>query len=158
MIGYFAWIPFLAADIGSVFGGWLSSFLIKRGWTVNRARKTAMAVCAFMMPAGIVAVFTPNVWVALALISVAASAHQGWSANVFTLSSDLFAKKDVGAVVGLGGSGGAIGGMILSLTAGYILQFFGTYVPLFIIAGIMHPLAFLLIQFVFIPVIEPVRE
>ncbi len=140
-IGYFAWIPFLAADVGSVAGGWLSGFLIKRGWSVNRARKTAMAICAFCMPAGIIAVFTPSAWVALALISVATSAHQGWSANVFTLASDMFPKRDVGSVVGLGGTGGAVGGMILALTAGYVLQWFHTYVPLFLIAGVMHPLA-----------------
>ena len=154
-IGYFAWIPFLAADAGSVLGGWLSGFLIKRGWSVNGARKTTMLICAFCMPAGIVAVFAPNAWMALALISVATSAHQGWSANVFTLASDMFPKKDVGSVVGLGGSGGAAGGMILALTAGYVLQWFHTYVPLFIIAGVMHPLAIGLVQLL-LPRVEPV--
>lgn len=140
-IGYFAWIPFLAADVGSVAGGWLSSFLIRRGWSVNAARKTTMLLCALCMPAGIGAVFAPNSALALALISIATSAHQGWSANVFTLASDMFPKKDVGTVVGLGGTGGAIGGMILAVSAGYTLQWFHTYVPLFLIAGVMHPLA-----------------
>lgn len=157
MIGYFAWIPFLAADVGSVLGGWLSSFWIKRGWSVNRARKTAMALCAFCMPAGIVAVFAPSAWLALALISVATSAHQGWSANLFTLTSDMFPKKDVGSVVGLGGTGGAIGGMILALTAGYVLQWFKSYVPLFIIAGVMHPLAIGLIQLM-VPKIDRIAK
>ncbi len=155
-IGYFGWIPFLAADVGSVAGGWLSSFLIKRGWSVNAARKTAMATCAFSMPAGIAAVFAPSAWLALALISVATSAHQGWSANVFTLSSDMFPKKDVGSVVGLGGAGGAIGGMVIAPIAGYILQWFHTYVPLFIIAGVMHPLAMGLVHLI-VPRIEPVK-
>ena len=155
MIGYFAWIPFLAADVGSIGGGWLSGYLIKRGWPVDRARKVTMAICALSMPAAIAAVFAPNVWLALALISVATSAHCGWAANIFTLASDIFPKKDVGSVVGLGGSGGAVGGMILALTAGYVLQWFHTYVPLFIIAGIMHPLA-LVVIYRMIPKVEPV--
>jgi ACS family hexuronate transporter-like MFS transporter len=154
-IGYFAWIPFLAADVGSVAGGWLSGFLMKRGWSVTRARKTAMAICAFCMPSGIVAVFAPNAWLALALISISTSAHQGWSANVFTLASDMFPKRDVGSVVGLGGTAGAAGGMILALTAGYILQWFHTYVPLFLIAGVMHPVAIGLVHLL-VPKVEPV--
>ncbi len=154
-IGYFAWIPFLAALPGSVAGGWLSSFWIKRQWTVNRARKLAMVVCAFSMPAGIAAVYAPNAWLALALISIATSAHQGWSANLFTLTSDFFPKKDVGTVVGLGGAGGAVGGMILAVTAGYLLEWFHTYVPLFLIAGVMHPLAIGLIHWL-VPRIEPI--
>ncbi len=156
-IGYFGWIPFLAADVGSVAGGWLSGYWIKRGWSVNRARKTAMATCAFCMPAGIAAVFAPNAWLALALISVATSAHQGWSANVFTLASDMFPKKDVGSIVGIGGAGGAIGGMIIAPTAGYILQWFHNYVPLFIIAGVMHPLALGAVHWV-VPKIEPITK
>ena len=155
MIGYFAWIPFLVSGPGGIAGGWLSGFLIKRGWTVGRARKLTMAICAFSMPAGIAAVFAPNAWLALAFISVATSAHQGWSANIFTLASDLFPKKDVGSVVGLGGAGGAVGGMILALTTGYVLQWFHTYVPLFIIAGMMHPLA-LVVVYRMIPKVEPV--
>jgi MFS transporter, ACS family, aldohexuronate transporter len=137
----FGSIPFLTAMIGSISGGWLSGALIKRGWPLDRARKAAMAICAFAMPAGIVAVFSDSPWVALALISVATSAHQGWSANVFTLASDIFPKQDVASIVGVGGCAGAVGGMIIAPVAGYILQFFHTYVPLFIIAGVMHPLA-----------------
>jgi ACS family hexuronate transporter-like MFS transporter len=145
-IGYFAWIPFLAADVGSVAGGYLSGYFMKRGWPLSRARKTAMLICACCMPAGIAAVFAPKAWMALALISVATSAHQGWSANIFTLASDMFPKKDVGSVVGLGGAAGAVGGMIIAPVAGYTLQFFHTYVPLFIIAGVMHPLAIVVIH------------
>jgi ACS family hexuronate transporter-like MFS transporter len=109
------------------------------------------------MPAGTMAVFAPNAWMAVALISVAMAAHQGWSANVFTLASDMFPKKDVGSVVGLGGAAGAVGGMIISLVAGYALQWFHTYVPLFIIASIMHPLAMGLVHLL-IPKIKPVTE
>ena len=154
-IGLFAWIPFLVSGVGSVLGGWLSGFFLKRGWPLSRSRKAAMAICAFCMPSGIVAVFAHNIVWALALISVSLAAHQGWSANVYTLASDMFPKRDVGSVTGLGGTGGAVGGMILALTAGYTLQWFHTYVPLFIIAGIMHPLAFGLVHLM-IPRIEPV--
>jgi len=154
-IGLFAWIPFLVSGVGSVAGGWLSGFFLKRGWPVGRARKAAMALCAFCMPSGIVAVFISNIWLALGLISVSLAAHQGWSANIFTLASDMFPKRDVGSVTGLSGTGGAAGGMILALVAGYVLQWFHSYVPLFIIAGIMHPLAIGLLHLM-IPRVEPV--
>jgi ACS family hexuronate transporter-like MFS transporter len=137
----FGMIPFLGASLGSVAGGWLSGFLMRRGWSLNAGRKTAMAVCAFSMPTGIVAVFSHNPWMALALISVSTSAHQGWSANLFTLASDLFPKNAVASVVGIGGAAGAIGGMMMAPVTGYVLQWFHTYVPLFILAGVMHPLA-----------------
>ncbi len=156
-IGYFAWIPFLAADLGSVLGGWLSGFLIGHGWSVNAGRKTAMLVCALCMPSGIAAVFAPNAWWALALISVSTSAHQGWSANLFTLASDMFPKQDVASVVGLGGAGGAVGGMIIAPLAGYILQDLHSYVPLFFIAGVMHPLAIGVVQLI-IPRIRQVEK
>ncbi len=151
---WFGMIPFLAAVPGSVLGGWFSGFLIRHGWTVNAARKTAMLVCALSMPAGIVAVFAGSPWTAIAFISIATSAHQGWSANLFTLSSDIFPKRDVASVVGIGGCAGAIGGAIIAPLAGYILQITHSYIPLFIIAGVMHPLAIALVQ-VLIPRIEP---
>jgi ACS family hexuronate transporter-like MFS transporter len=88
---------------------------------------------------------------------LATSAHQGWSANVFTLPSDYFAKKDVGSVVGLGGAGGALGGMIIAPVAGYTLQWFHTYVPLFVFASVMHPLAFGLVIWL-LPKIEPIKD
>ena len=154
---WFGSIPFVAAIFGSVAGGWLSGFLMKRGWTLNRARKTTMAICAFFMPAGAIAVFSTSPWVALALISLATSAHQGWSANLFTLSSDIFPKKDVGSVVGLGGAGGALGGMIIAPITGYSLQWFHTYVPIFILASVMHPLAWGAISLI-IPRIAPLSS
>ena len=154
---WFGSIPFLAAILGSVGGGWLSGFLIGRGWSVNASRKTAMAVCAFSMPAGIAAVLSGNIWIALALISVSTSAHSGWSANLFTLASDIFPKRDVASVVGLGGAAGAVGGMIIAPLAGYTLQFIHSYVPLFIICGTMHPLALALMQLI-IPRIHPIAR
>jgi ACS family hexuronate transporter-like MFS transporter len=139
-------IPWLAAVPGSVLGGWLSGYLLRRGRSVNFSRKVALLGCAVMMPAGILAVFSPSpVW-ALVFVSLATAAHQGWSANVYTLASDMFDKREVGSVVGLGGAAGAAGGLIIAPLAGYILQWFHSYVPLFIIAGVMHPLAMMLLQ------------
>ncbi|MGI8785607.1 MAG: MFS transporter [Acidobacteriota bacterium] len=140
-------IPYIAADIGSIGGGWLSGFFINRGWKVGRARTFTLMLFACCMPGAIWAVLTQNFWTALGLISLATAAHQGWSANMFTTASDMFPRRVIGSVVGLGGMCGAIGGMFMTLIAGGVLQWFGTYVPLFILAGIMHPLALLVIIF-----------
>jgi ACS family hexuronate transporter-like MFS transporter len=134
--------PYIAADIGSIGGGWLSGFLIKRGWPVGKARLFAMGLFAACMPGAIWAVLTNEFWLALTLISLATSAHQAWSANIFTLASDMFPKTLVGSVVGLAGMSGAIGGMFMTLIAGCTLQWTGSYVPLFVLAGLMHPLGF----------------
>jgi ACS family hexuronate transporter-like MFS transporter len=139
--------PYIAADFGSVGGGWLSGFLIRRGWGVGRARLLTMGLFAFGMPAAIWAVLTNNFWVALSLISLATASHQAWSANLFTLASDMFPKKVVASVVGLGGTAGAIGGMFMTLVVGGLLQATHNYVPLFVIAGVMHPLALFTIMF-----------
>jgi len=134
--------PYLAADVGSIGGGWLSGFLIKRGWPVGSARLFAMGLFAACMPAAIWAVLTDEFWLALSLISLATSAHQAWSANIFTLASDMFPRTLVGSVVGLAGMAGAIGGMFMTLIAGCTLQWTGSYVPLFVLAGLMHPVAY----------------
>ena len=105
---------YLLADVGSVGGGWLSSRLIHRGWSVNRGRKTAMLVCALCVTPISIAVFADNLIAAVAVIGLAAAAHQGWSANLFTLVSDTFPKHAVATVVGLGGFAGAVGGMFIS--------------------------------------------
>ena len=139
-------IIYLSADIGSIGGGWLSSFLIKRGWTINAARKTAMLICALCVVPIIFAAETTNVWIAVALLSLATAAHQGWSANLFTTTSDMFPRRAVGSVVGIGGMAGAIGGMFIAKAAGYILQWTGSYLYLFIIAGSSYLIALLLIQ------------
>ena len=93
-------IVYLAADVGSVFGGWFSSALIKRGWSVNKARKTAMLVCAIAVVPIMFASRAENLWTAVALVGLATAAHQGWSANLFTLTSDMFPRRAVGSVVG----------------------------------------------------------
>jgi ACS family hexuronate transporter-like MFS transporter len=139
-------VIYLAADVGSIGGGWLSSTLIKRGWTINAARKTAMLVCALCVVPIVFVSQTSNIWVAVALIGLAASAHQGWSANVFTMTSDLFPRRAVGSVVGIGGMAGAVGGMLIAKVVGYVLQWTGSYLPIFIIAGSAYLTALLVVH------------
>ncbi len=149
-------VIYLVADVGSIGGGWLSSWLIKRGWTVNRSRKLAMFICAASVVPIMAAANVSNLWIAVALVSLAAAAHQGWSANLFTTTSDMFPRKAVGSVVGIGGMAGAIGGMLIALLVGEILQRTGSYVPIFIIAGSMYLLALLIIHLL-APRLEPVK-
>ncbi len=147
-------VVYLIADIGSVTGGWISSTMIKRGVSVNRARKTAMLICALAVVPVVFAAKASNVWIAVLLVGLAAAAHQGWSANIFTTSSDMFPRQAVGSVVGIGGMAGAIGGMLISKVVGYILQFSGSYVPIFIIAGSTYLVALLIIHLL-VPKLEP---
>ena len=147
---------YLIADIGSIGGGWLSSTLIKRGWTVNAGRKTAMLVCALAVLPMMFASGAKDLWMAVALISLAASAHQGWSANLFTLVSDTFPRQAVGSVVGLGGMAGAIGGMLIAKLTGYLLQVTGSYVPVFLIAAFAYLIALGAIHML-VPRLEPAK-
>ncbi len=128
-------IIYVAADFGSIGGGYFSSVLIKRGWSVNAGRKTAMLICALCVVPIIFAVRASNLWVAVALISLATAAHQGWSANLFTLVSDMFPRRAVGSVVGIGGFAGAVSGMLIATITGLLLQWTGSYVPIFIFAA-----------------------
>lgn len=128
-------IIYLSADAGSILGGWLSSNLIKKGWSVDKGRKTAMLICALAVVPIVMASQAENIWHAVILLSIATAAHQGWSANLFTTVSDMFPKRVVGSVVGFGGMAGATGGMFIATAAGFILEFTGSYVILFIIAG-----------------------
>mgnify|MGYP001548709225 CR=1 FL=1 len=139
-------IIYLVADVGSIGGGWLSSRLIKKGWTTNLARKVTMLVCALcVVPVAFVSQ-AQNEWVSVWIIALAAAAHQGWSANLFTLTSDMFPRKAVGSVVGIGGTAGAIGGMFIALLVGALLQATGNYVIIFIIAGSAYLVALLVIH------------
>lgn len=149
-------IVYLMADAGSVAGGWISSALLKRGATINRARKIAMLICALAVVPVVFAAKAANVWVAVLLVGLAAAAHQGWSANIFTTASDMFPRQAIGSVVGIGGMAGAIGGMLISKVVGYILQSTQSYVPIFIIAGSAYLLALAIIQLL-APGLEPAR-
>jgi ACS family hexuronate transporter-like MFS transporter len=145
---------YIIADVGSIGGGWLSSTLIKRGWSINRGRKTAMLVCALAVIPIVIAAKTSNLWVAVVLIGIAAAAHQGWSANIFTMASDMFPRQAVGSVVGIGGMMGSIGGMMIARLVGEILQRTGSYVPIFILAASAYLLALLVIHLL-APRLEP---
>jgi MFS transporter, ACS family, hexuronate transporter len=139
-------VIYLVADVGSIGGGWLSSALLKRGWSTNAARKTAMLICALCVVPIVFASKASNLWVAVGLVSIAAAAHQGWSANIFTLTSDMFPRRAVGSVVGIGGMAGAVGGMVISLVVGEVLARTGSYVPVFLIAGFAYLAALAIIH------------
>jgi ACS family hexuronate transporter-like MFS transporter len=128
-------VIYILSDVGSICGGWLSSGLIRRGWAVNRSRKTAMLMCAICVSPIVIAASVESLWMAVALIGLATAAHQGWSANLFTLPSDMFPRHAVASVVGIGGFSGAIGGMLIATFTGFLLQWTGSYVPVFIMAG-----------------------
>jgi ACS family hexuronate transporter-like MFS transporter len=138
-IGLFAWVPYVAADAGSLSGGWLSGHLISRGWSVDRARKAVILIAALLMPAGILAAFADDAMVALALIGVVLFGFQVWINNVQTLPSDFFSDKAVASVAGLGGTGAGIGSMIFIFSTGWIVDHF-SYVPVLVAAGLLAPL------------------
>jgi len=130
-------LPFIyvMASVGSVTGGWLSGRLIRRGWQPLRARKFAMLLCACCMPFAALGVVVPSVTAAILLFSLATAAHQGWSANLFTTVSDTVPRNAVGAVIGLGGFAGGVGGIIFSaIIPGYVITAFG-YRPVFLGMG-----------------------
>jgi len=133
-------VIYTMTSIGSIGGGWLSSLLIKRGWSINRARKSVMLASAVVIVPIVAGSMVPEWW-AVALIGVATAAHQAWSANLFTTVSDMFPPKAVGSVVGLGGMAGSIGGMLIAAAVGFILQMTGSYLIVFIMAGSAYLLA-----------------
>lgn len=143
-IGLFAWVPYVAADLGSLFGGWLSGFLIGRGWSVNAARKAVIAFGALLMPAGIAAAYTPDSMTALALIGVVLFGFQVWINNVQTLPSDFYSTKAVGSVSGLGGTGAGIGSMIFIFSTGWVVDNF-SYTPVLVTAGLLAPIGTLVL-------------
>jgi ACS family hexuronate transporter-like MFS transporter len=143
-IGLFAWVPYVAADAGSLSGGWLSGYLIGRGWTVDRARKVVILAAALLMPAGIFAAFAHDAMVALVLIGVVLFGFQVWINNVQTLPSDFFSDKAVASVAGLGGTGAGIGSMIFIFSTGWVVDHF-SYVPVLVFAGLLAPLGTLVL-------------
>ena len=147
-------IIYNAATVGSVAGGWLPARFFKLGWSPNRARKSSMLICAVAITPIMFAASASRLWVAVALVSLATACHQGWSANLFTLPSDLFPKRAVASVVGIGGFGGAVGGMFIATFTGFVLQITHTYVPIFVIAGSVYLLSLLIIQ-TLVPRFEP---
>ena len=155
-IALFAWVPYVAADIGSLLGGWLAGFLISRGWSVDRARKTLIIGAALLMPAGILAAFAKNPMTALALIGLVLFGFQIWINNVQTLPSDFFPAKAVGSVAGLGGTGAGIGAMLFTLLTGWVVKNF-SYAPILVAAGVFAPIGTLLL-FALTGPIRPVEQ
>ena len=144
---------YIIATIMGIVGGWIPKYLMSKGWSVDRARKTTMLGSALLLPISALAVFAINPWVTILLVGLACGAHNTWSANIFTLSSDCFPSKAVGSITGLAGFAGGLGGIIFSyLIPGFVIEHFG-YVPVFITMGIMHPLAFIFIR-IFIGKVE----
>ena len=149
-------VIFVLADIGSIAGGWVAGRFIARGWSVNRARKTAMLICALSVVPIVFAARADNLWVAVGLIGLATAAHQGWSANLFTLPSDMFPRHAVATVVGIGGFAGAVGGMLIATFIGFLLQATGSYVPVFLMAGSAYLLALAIVHHL-VPRLEPAQ-
>jgi MFS transporter, ACS family, aldohexuronate transporter len=147
---------YLMADGGSVAGGWLPSFMLHRGHSINASRKMAMLICAICVIPIAFASRLASLWQATALIGLAAAAHQGFSANLFTLPSDMFPRKAVASVVGIGGAAGAFGGMIIAKVVAYLLQYSGSYAIPFLIASSAYLIGLLTVH-IFAPRLEPVH-
>lgn len=150
-------IMFLAASGGGIGGGWLSSSLLKRGWSVNAARKTALLLCALCVVPVVSTPFVPNPWLAVSLVGLAAAAHCGFAANLFTLVSDTVPKQGVSSVVGIGGMAGALGGMAFAQLVARILEFtHNNYMIPFAIASLIYLVA-LGVMHLLLPRLEPMR-
>ena len=139
-------IVYVVSTIGSVYGGWLPKGFVRAGMTLKKARVTAMLVCACLVVPIVVAGSLHSVWIAVGLLSLAAAAHQGWSANIFTTASDMFPSEHVGTVVSFGQVAGALGGAVFQPVAGHILQLTHSFVPLFLYSAFAYLLALLLLR------------
>jgi MFS transporter, ACS family, hexuronate transporter len=145
-VGWALPVVYLVADLGSVGGGWLPGFLMRRGWPHHKARKTAMGLCACLMPVAALSALVSSPVLAIALVSLANASHQGWSANLLTTPSDVFPTNAVASVVGFGGFMGALGSVIISsLIPGYVVPHFG-YTPVILCMGLLHLTAFFVVH------------
>jgi MFS transporter, ACS family, hexuronate transporter len=139
-VGKYSWVPFAFGGVGYVLGGWLSGRLMQAGWTLPRSRKFVMALGAAVMPLAMLAPFVSTAALAIAATCFITFGHGLWVANLQTIPTDIFRGPEIGTVTGFSGSGGAVGGMLASLGTGYIVTHF-TYAPVFLMAGLMHPLS-----------------
>jgi ACS family hexuronate transporter-like MFS transporter len=143
-IGYFAWIPFVFMGLGSVAGGWFSGLLMRHGFSLDASRKISLAVGAAIMPVSLLVASAP-LSLAIALVSAAMFGHMFFATLLQTLSADMFPSEVVGSVAGLLGAVGSFGGISFNLVIAASLAHYGSYAPVFAIAGVMHPLAFVLL-------------
>ncbi len=139
-------VIYIIATLMGFAGGWLPRYFMGKNWSVERARKTTMLISALLLPLSAMAVFVQQTWLAILLISLACGAHSSWSANIFTMCSDCFESGSVGSITGLAGFAGGFGGILFSaLIPGVVVEFFG-YIPVFMLMGIMHPLAYIFVR------------
>jgi ACS family hexuronate transporter-like MFS transporter len=134
-------VVYLVSDLGSISGGWLSSRLIRSGFSLNRARKLTMLLASVLVMPVMFAMHANNLWLAVTIVGLATAGHQAFSATLYTFPSDVFPKQAVGTVVGIGGTAGAVGGMLMAKYAGWVLQGVGSYTPIFIVAATVYILA-----------------
>jgi MFS transporter, ACS family, hexuronate transporter len=154
-VGVFAWIPYAAAGVGCLVGGWFSSYLVQREFSVDFARKLALGLSAAVMPLIILVPRVPVSW-AIVIFSVAYFGQQSWSTLVMVLPTDLFPRPVVGSVAGLVGFGGAMGGIVFGQLVGYLLDHGFSYSTVFVVAGTLHVAAFLTILAT-VPAVQPLR-
>ena len=139
-------LVYLMSDAGSISGGWLSSRLVRAGYTVNRARKLTMLLASILVVPVMFAVHADSLWLAVALVGIATAGHQAFSATLYTFPSDVFPRQAVASVVGIGGTAGAIGGMLMAKYAGWVLDSMGSYTPIFIVAGTVYATALMVLH------------
>ncbi len=144
-MGMLAWMPYLSADAGAIFGGLLSGYLIKRGWPVLAARSAGMWPFAAVMPVSILIAYTPSRELALALICLVTFAHMAWKTNIMTITNDIYPLRVVGSVSGIVAFGNGVGGTLFTMLTGYIVQYF-SYNAIFIMMGFMHPISYLMFR------------
>ena len=144
MVGKYAWVPYIFGDIGYILGGWLSGRLMQAGWPLPRARKAVMLMGACCMPVVIAAPHVPEAWMAIAATCFLTFGHAFFVSNIQAIPTDLFHGSEMGTATGFSGMGGAIGGILANLGTGYVVMRY-SYAPIFLIAGLMHPLSVLLV-------------
>jgi MFS transporter, ACS family, hexuronate transporter len=144
-MGMVVWIPYLAADAGSISGGWYSGRLIGRGSSAVAARKTVMFAAALLMPVGLLLLLQPSIRLTILLISVVLFVHSAWKTNLVTLTVDIFPRRVVASAHGIVATGGGIGGAIFTTIAGYLIEW-QSYTPVLALMGMLHPVAYLCVR------------
>ena len=147
-------IIYTVSSIGGIGGGWISSRFIRMGKSIDFARKTTILLCAMLVLPVLLVSMVQNLWIAVALISLAAAGHQGWASNIFTIVSDIYPKKAVGSMVGLSGFAGSIGGALSATAVGLLLDLTGSYFFIFLIAALVYTFNWLILK-IFIKEIKP---